>query len=514
MRIGIDVGGTYTDAVLMEGSRVVRSTKAPTTPDVSAGITTALKQLFEGPGPGVAAVDCVMLGTTHFTNAVIEGKHLQKTACIRLGLPATASLPPMVDWPERLRETLGGHRYLAHGGHEFDGRELSPLDAAELAGIAREIRERGATAVAITGVFSPVDGRHEQRAAEVVREVIPEADVTLSASIGQMGLLERENAAILNASLGALARRTVAGFKAALAEVGIAAPCYLTQNDGTVMTAEFAARFPVLTFASGATNSMRGAAFLTGRRDAIVIDVGGTTTDIGVLRHGFPRVAGHAVSIAGVRTNFRMPDTHSIGLGGGSVVTTDPLSVGPSSVGYELTTKALAFGGDTLTATDVVVASGKADLGIRSRVEGLDGLLVAAVADRIEEAINRAVDRVKTSAAPVPVIVVGGGSILIQRPVAGASEMIKPEHYAVANAIGAAIAQVGGACDRVFSLTEMSRERALDAARREAADRAVAAGADPDTVDFLDIDEVLLTYLPGNATRITVRAVGDLARAG
>ena len=514
MRIGIDVGGTNTDAVLMEGSRVVRSTKTPTTPGVSGGIVTALRHLVQGSGLNVGTVDAVMIGTTHFANAVIERKHLQETACIRLGLPATAALPPMVDWPEQLRETIGGHWHLAHGGHEFDGRELSPVDEPEIVGIAHAIQDKGITAVAVSAVFSPVNGTHEERVAEIVREVILEVDVTLSSKIGRMGLLERENAAILNAALGALARKTVCGFKEALAEVGITAPLYITQNDGTLMNADFAAEYPVLTFASGATNSMRGGAFLTGLQDAVVIDVGGTTTDIGLLRHGFPRVAASAVSIAGVRTNFRMPDTYSIGLGGGSIIVADPLSVGPQSVGYELTTKALVFGGDTLTATDVMVATGKVDLGTPSRVGNLDEGLIAGFEDHIEEAVNVGVDRVKTSAAPVPVIVVGGGSILIQRDIAGASEMIKPEHFAVANAIGAAIAQVGGACDRVFSLAEISRERALDAARQEAADRAVAAGADPDTVDFLDIDEVPLGYLPGNATRITVRAVGDLARAG
>lgn len=514
MRVGIDVGGTNTDAVVMDGTRVVCSAKTPTTPEVSGGISTALRRLVDESGLDVDTVRAVMIGTTHFANAVIEREHMKETACIRLGLPATASLPPMVDWPTGLRETVGGHRYLAHGGHEFDGREISPLDESEIVGIARDIREKGLEAVAISSVFSPVNADHEKRVAEIISVANPAVDVTLSASIGRMGLLERENAAILNASLVALARKTLDGFQAALAEVGIAAPLYVTQNDGTLMNADFAADYPVLTFASGATNSIRGAAFLTGARDAVVIDVGGTTTDVGVLRGGYPRIAAPAVSIAGVRTNFRMPDTYSIGLGGGSIIEVDPLAVGPRSVGYELTTKALVFGGDTLTATDVMVAAGRAEIGVPSRVRHLDASVVTAVEDYIENAVNAAVDRVKTSAAAVPVIVVGGGSILLHRRVEGASEMVRPEHSAVANAIGAAIAQVGGACDRVFSLDAMSRAEALEAAREDAADRAVAAGADRRTIDFLDIDEVPLGYLPGNATRITVRAVGNLARFG
>ena len=139
--------------------------------------------------------------------------------------------------------------------------------------------------------------------------------------------------------------------------------------------------------------------------------------------------------------------------------------------------------------------------------------MVEAVEDRIEEMVNIAVDRMKTSATEVPVIVVGGGSVLIQRTVEGASEMIKPNHFAVANAIGAAIAQVGGETDRVFALAEMSRDEALGLAKQEATDRAVSAGAKADTVEIVDVEEVPLAYLPGNATRIMVKAVGDLAGA-
>ncbi|MEZ4862261.1 MAG: hydantoinase/oxoprolinase family protein [Caldilineaceae bacterium] len=512
MRIGIDVGGTNTDAVLMNGAQVLASTKTPTTPNVSDGITTALRTLVQDSGLDVAKLDAVMIGTTHFTNAVVERRRLQPTACIRLGLPATVCLPPMVDWPADLAAVVGRNYYLAHGGHEFDGREISPFDPTEVRGIAQEIAAKGIKAIAISSVFSPVNTAFEEQAAAIVQEVIPDAHVTLSSQIGRIGLLERENAAIMNACLRELALRTVSGFKKALADMQISAPFYISQNDGTLMNADFATDYPVLTFASGPTNSMRGAAFLSGLKDAIVIDVGGTTTDVGVLQHGFPRVAALAVSIGGVRTNFRMPDTLSIGLGGGSLVTFEPVTVGPQSVGYELATKAQVFGGDILTTTDICVAGGHVNIGDGSRVTDLTAAEITAVEDKIAEMINVAVDRMKTSAAAVPVIVVGGGSILIQRPVSGAAEVVKPQHFAVANAIGAAIAQIGGETDRIFSLAEMSRNDALAQAKQEAIDKAVAAGAAHDTVEIVDVEEVPLAYLPGNATRIAVKAVGDLAQ--
>ena len=526
MRIGVDVGGTNTDAVLMDGASVVSSTKTPTTANVSEGIAKALRTVIEDSGINRATIDGVMIGTTHFTNAVVERKHLTPTACIRLGLPATVCLPPMVDWPDDLRDMVGGNSHLAHGGHEFDGREISDFQPDEVREIATKIRDAGLNAVAISSVFSPVNATFEEQSAEIVRSLIPDANITLSSEIGRIGLLERENAAIMNSCLRQLAARTVDGFKAALDELQISAPFYISQNDGTLMNADFAKEYPVLTFASGPTNSMRGAAFLSGLRDAIVVDVGGTTTDIGVLQHGFPRVAALAVDIGGVRTNFRMPDTYSIGLGGGSLIsppgaasphrnggTEGGIKVGPRSVGYELTEKALVFGGDILTATDVIVAGGSQDIGDASAVAALDADLISAVQERIMEMIAIAVDRMKTSATPVPVIVVGGGSILVTGEIEGASEIIKPDHFPVANAIGAAIAQVGGECDRIFSLAELSRDEALDQAKGEASDRAVNAGADAGSIEIVDVEEVPLAYLPGNATRIMVKAIGDLVEA-
>jgi N-methylhydantoinase A/oxoprolinase/acetone carboxylase beta subunit len=511
LRIGIDVGGTNTDAVLMDGLNVVSKIKTPTTADVTTGITTALRHVLETSGTATESVSGVMIGTTHFTNAVVERKRLEPTAAIRLGLPATLALPPMVDWPADLAETLGRHTYLVHGGHEFDGREIAPLDPDEIRTAAEQIRDKGITTIAVSSVFSPVNTAMEEQAATLVREVIPGASVTLSSDIGRVGLLERENAAILNASLRPLARETIAAFRAAIADLGITAPLYITQNDGTLMSADYAEQYPVLTFASGPTNSMRGAAFLSGLKDAMVVDVGGTTSDVGALTHGFPREASVAVDIGGVRTNFRMPDVYSFGLGGGSLVRHDPLQVGPQSVGYRITEEALVFGGETLTATDVAVAAGVADIGDSARVKGLDNDLVAATMARIQEMTETAVDRMKTSAEPIPVIVVGGGSILIAKQVAGASAMVKPLHFEAANAVGAAIAQISGEVDRVYALASMSRDDAVADAKAEATAKAVAAGADASTIQIVDVEDVPLAYLPGNATRIRVKAAGDLA---
>src|SRR5277367_4822714 len=153
MRIGIDVGGTNTDAVVMDGTNVLAGVKETTTPDVMSGVVAALKSVLAASGLKPDAIDVVMIGTTHFTNAVVQRRDLAQTAAVRLGLPATASLPPMVDWLADLRSAIGNHAYLAHGGHEFDGRVISPLDEAELIGIAADIKAKGIRSVAVTSVF-------------------------------------------------------------------------------------------------------------------------------------------------------------------------------------------------------------------------------------------------------------------------------------------------------------------------------------------------------------------------
>jgi N-methylhydantoinase A/oxoprolinase/acetone carboxylase beta subunit len=314
----------------------------------------------------------------------------------------------------------------------------------------------------------------------------------------------------MNACLVDLAFAVVSSFRRALRELKVEAPFFISQNDGTLMVPEHVEKYPVLTFASGPTNSMRGAALLAGLKEAMVVDIGGTTSDVGMLIRGFPREAAVSVDIGGVRTNFRMPDVLAIGLGGGSLVREDGARIGPDSVGYELTSKALVFGGDVLTATDIVVAAGLENIGDRSRVKHLHKDTIETALATIHRMADTAVDRTKTSAEPLPVILVGGGAILVSRDLQSASTVVRPEHSSVANAIGAAVAQVGGEVDRVFAVEGTTRDAVLGIAKREASDRAIAAGAQQDSVKIVDVEDVPLAYLPGNATRIRVKAVGDL----
>ena len=363
LRLGIDVGGTNTDAVVLDREDHLQAkAKAPTTPDVSSGIEAAVDAVLEAGHIDRSRISHAMLGTTHATNAVLERRRLHRVAVLRIGAPATLSVRPLLTWPAELREVVSGGETVVRGGIELDGREIVPFDATAVRDFLVPLRGK-VDAVAITSVFAPVSSRHELAAAEVAREVMgDDIHLSLSHEIGALGILERENSTVLNGALLGVAREVAGTLREALARRGIGAALYFAQNDGTLMALEHALRFPVLTIGSGPANSLRGAAYLTGRDEGIVIDVGGTSTDIGVLVGGFPRESSQAVEIGGIRTNFRMPDIVSIAIGGGTIVR--PGAVGPDSVAWRIQREALAFGGSTPTLTDAALMAGRArDIG-------------------------------------------------------------------------------------------------------------------------------------------------------
>jgi N-methylhydantoinase A/oxoprolinase/acetone carboxylase beta subunit len=185
------------------------------------------------------------------------------------------------------------------GGFRFDGKEIVAVNDQQVISCIDNLRQgdRPCKNIVIAGLFSSLNEEQEKHVAEIIKDRCPDASLTMSHQIGHFGLLDRENAAILNESLKLLASETILAFRHALNSLGLQCPFYLTQNDGTLISAERAIEFPVFTFASGPTNSMRGAAFLSGVPDAIVIDIGGTTTDVGMIQNKFPREASSQVKV-------------------------------------------------------------------------------------------------------------------------------------------------------------------------------------------------------------------------
>lgn len=515
-RIGIDVGGTNTDAVILnEAMEVISATKIITQDNVSEAILLALKEVVQQANIPTQRITHAMLGTTHCTNAIVERKHLNKVGIIRIGAPASMAVKPLIGFPEDLQSRLGTEVYLVRGGHEYDGREIVPLDKQAIYDAARKMKGK-VDSVAITSIFSPVTQDHEEIAQKIVKEVLGDAiPISLSFEIGSVGLIERENATILNASVVNVAKAMANGFIAALHEEGIDCQVYFGQNDGTLMSVEYAMKYPIYTIACGPTNSLRGASYLSDVDNGIVVDVGGTTTDVGVLVDTFPRESALAVEIGKVRTNFRMPDLVSIGLGGGTIIRIkedNTFTIGPDSVGYRLKEKAMVFGGDTLTATDIAVFLGKANIGDYNNVAHLDVPLLENIYQQMIAMVEKAIDQMKTSGEPEPVILVGGGSVLFPGQFKGASHVYKPENFGVANAIGSAISQVSGQVERIYSLDQFGRLEAMEEAKHLAIEEAIAAGANPDTCKIVEIEDVPLAYLPGNATRISVKAAGELLK--
>ena len=512
MRIGIDVGGTHTDAVILEDDTVIAAAKALTSADVISGVTTALDEILKQSGVSTAAIKTVMIGTTQFTNAIVERRELSKIAVIRIGLPSGRGMPPMVDWPQDMIDAIGAEIYMLHGGYLYDGWPVAELREEEVSAAISDIARKGITNIAIASAFSPMNSAPEVHVAEKIHAAIPEARITLSHSFGRLGLMERENAAIMNTALLPFADTVVSAFLGALKTRGLTCPAYISQNDGTLMNAGFVRAYPALTFASGPTNSLRGAYKLTGLENAIVVDIGGTTSDIGVIQNGFPRESNVIVDIGGIRTNFRMPDILAIGLGGGSIVSEDGDIIGPQSVGHRLVTEGLVFGGQTLTTTDILVASGHADIGDKTRISHLDPKVVKQAVATQHKMLNDNIEMMKPGGKDMPVILVGGGAVLVTEGLNAASSLLRPENADVANAIGAAIAQVGGEAERMLSYRQTPRDESIASVTQAATQRAVKAGADPKTIRAVDIEETAVPYMDEGATRVRVKVIGELAQ--
>lgn len=522
--------GTNTDAVAIDLALAARGDpnrgiislkKTPTTPDATSGITAAVRAVIESGNISPSRIASVTVGTTHFINAVVErdARRLQKVAVIRLSRSFLREVPPFAEFPTDLAAILNGYTGIVDGGLHVDGSQEAPIVESQVVEQCKAIKERGITAVVVAGVFSPIDEtfHQESRVRDIMLREIPGADIVCSHEVANIGFLERENASILNAGILAYARTTVRRFKRAMRSLNLTCPLFITQNDGTILDSASAARIPIRTFSSGATNSMRGAAYLArldgGGSSAIVVDIGGTTSDVGViLPSGLPRQASAYVTVAGVRVNYSMPQLHSIGLGGGSLVRTGEdgvVKVGPESVGHFLPEKALVFGGPVCTATDIAVASGRATIGDTSKAKALDAIFVADAIKRMKSLLERAIEAVKTSPDPVPVLLVGGGAVLSPEHLDGASTLIKPPFHDVANAVGAAICKVGGSVDIVQGTTHQSETQAIEHAKKLAIERALAAGAIPSSITIAEVESMPLQYV-ANQIRTIVKAIGEI----
>lgn len=325
--LGIDTGGTYTDAVLLDESHeIVATAKALTTKaDLTIGVQHAVDRLL---GDEDIAVAMVSLSTTLATNAIVEG-HGSPICLLLLGCPEqTLSRAD-------LGRALGNDpAVFLKGGHTACGEEREPLD---LVSLERAIAEHGprVDAFAIAGYFAVRNPAHEVAARELVqiRTGLPVAcGHELSANLN---LPRRALTAALNARLIPLLTRLVHAVEALLQRRGISAPLMVVKGDGSLVTAEVALQAPVETILSGPAASLVGAHHLSGEDDVVVADMGGTTTDIALLQHGRPALNRDGALVGGWRTMVEAVQVHTFGLGGDSEIHIDyrkGLRIGPGRI--------------------------------------------------------------------------------------------------------------------------------------------------------------------------------------
>jgi len=326
--LGIDTGGTYTDGVLLEynSHQIIAAHKSLTTKrDFSIGIENVIKEI-ELKDP--SSIQMVSISTTLATNAIAEGKGK------RVGLFLIGYDPELINSFDMGKRFATSHYYYIEGGHDLHGQEKAPLDLPNLLEITKA-NKNNVDAIAVSSYFSPRNPEHEIRAQNAITSIC-DLPIVLGHQLStSLGSIERATTAALNASLLAVLQDFIIAVRRAMENRGINAPLMVVRGDGTLMNAEFAAQSPVETIHSGPAASAIGGRFLSGEDQALVLDVGGTTTDLALIKDGKVTISETGASVAGYQTAVKAANLFSIGLGGDSHITLgrgNELCIGPERV--------------------------------------------------------------------------------------------------------------------------------------------------------------------------------------
>jgi N-methylhydantoinase A len=375
-RLGVDVGGTFTDLFLVEDTdhRQWR-VKTPSTPaDPSQGVLSGVRRICEQAGIGPDALRNVVHGTTVATNAVLESKGARVGLITTRGfgqilhLARSQTPGPLAGWiimikpdpPASLADTREAVERM-----DARGNTLVPVDRAQVEAVVRDLIDSGVESLTISLINAYVDGRHEREIADIVEEVHPGFPVTISSDV----LPEfREYERTLTACMNSYVRPTVASYvdrlRGSLRELGVVSEVDILRSDAGVMTPEEAARNPVYGVLSGPSGGVAGALYVAARAgypNILTFDMGGTSTDVSLCQAGEPTV-GRETTIGQFRIKIPSIDVHTVGAGGGSIAhvpeLTGALRVGPESAGAEPGPAAYGRGGTAPTVTDANVVVG------------------------------------------------------------------------------------------------------------------------------------------------------------
>ena len=326
--LGIDTGGTYTDGVLLDyhANTVLASHKSLTTKrDYAIGIEQVIENIkIQDP----ASIQMVSISTTLATNAIAEGKG-KRVALFLIGYD-----PELIASYQMEQHFATPNYYYFSGGHNLYGQEKEVLAMSDLLETTSQIKTK-VDAIAISSYFSPLNPEHENRAYNAISQVCDLPIVMGHQLSTKLGSVERATTAALNASLLSILQDFIIAVRRAMENRGIDAPLMVVRGDGTLMSDEFAARTPVETIHSGPAASAIGGRFLSHLDNALVIDVGGTTTDLALITSGNVTISETGASVSGFKTSVKAADLLSIGLGGDSHITVNRennIVIGPQRV--------------------------------------------------------------------------------------------------------------------------------------------------------------------------------------
>lgn len=510
--IGLDIGGTHTDGVLLDRQeKKVAYGKTITTTPLHEGVITMINQLIKKSEIDPQLIANVVMGTTHATNAILEGKKLLKVGVLRLMIGKPRFPSPGFNWPFDLKSRVIGAFETCEGGYECDGR-ASLLCLKEVKDAIQRLLKSGVEAISVIGTFSPLNGEQELKAEKMIQEIVGKNfPVSLSHQIGGIGIIERENATILNSALKKVIFDGFMSMEHALKQLGIQAPLWLTENNGSLLSLEEAIHFPIKTIGAGPTNSFIGASKICGIQDAIVVDMGGTSTDIGIVEGGYARSSLQAANIGGISLHFSMPDMISLAIGGGSHVYVQEESlfkIGPQSVARDLNSLSQVFGGRVLTLTDAGVVAGLLEIR-EGNGENID--LNCDQAKKILKAacqqIYQAIVRLRGKRDDLPVILVGGGAPLMKHLIHDFElKGWMPHEFAVANAYGAGLAEVSSIVDKVVTLKE--RESMLNELKTQAIQQTIVKGGNEKQVRIASISILPFAYTREALAKVVITASG------
>ena len=371
-RVGIDIGGTFTDAVILAENGELHIAKVLTRiDDRAAGFLNALDQVCERGNSRPQELEFLSHGTTTATNALVEN------TLASVGFVTNLGFTDMLEIGTQQRHSTYGLRtpnppaivprdrcFGVTGRLDAQGRELQPVDPDQVRSVAAELRDAGVEAIAVCLLFSFKDPKHEQHVAEILREELPDTPISISSDLApEIREYVRASTTVLNAALLPLVGKYIADIEAGLKKADVTTPLYLMQSNGGLTAASVAADRPLTLAESGPAAGVMGLSRIgevCGEPNLLTFDMGGTTIDVSLVVDGVPAVR-FGGEIDGRPVNLPQIDVISIGAGGGSIAAVDEvgaLSVGPASAGSRPGPAAYGFGGTAATVTDAHVVLG------------------------------------------------------------------------------------------------------------------------------------------------------------